>query len=229
MEAVVNFLTPYYQRHNQRRQEHLSSLALTIAGKTVLEVGAGIGDHTSYFLDRKCIVTCTDGRNELLDILKKRYPEVNCQQWDVEATKTDHISSHQIVYAYGLLYHTSEPEAVLERLAAKCTELLCLETCVSYGHEELINLTSEATGDPTQALRGTGCRPTRTWIFKVLKSLFPYVYLTRTQPWHEEFPIDWINPINAIGGGLIRSVFIAAKIPLDNPYLSPVLLDYQER
>ena len=229
MDTTINFLTPYYQRHNQRRQEHLSSLALPIASKTVLEVGSGIGDHTSYFLDRKCSVTCTDGRKEVLDILKQRYPEVNCQIWDVESSKMDHISSHQIVYAYGLLYHTSEPEAVLGRLASKCTELLCLETCVSFGNEELINLTAEATGDPTQALRGTGCRPTRNWIFKVLKSLFPNVYLTRTQPWHEEFPTDWMNPPNGNGGGLIRSVFVAAKIPLDNPYLSPELLDFQER
>jgi hypothetical protein len=48
------FHSAHYQRHNQRRQEHLASLGLDISGATVLEVGAGIGDHTSFFLDRGC-------------------------------------------------------------------------------------------------------------------------------------------------------------------------------
>ncbi|HUK57003.1 MAG TPA: SAM-dependent methyltransferase, partial [Nitrospiria bacterium] len=38
------FLSYHYQRHNQRRQEHLASLGLNIQGATVLEAGAGIGD-----------------------------------------------------------------------------------------------------------------------------------------------------------------------------------------
>lgn len=35
MKSSQNFLTPDYQRHNQRRQEHLASLGLPIAGKTI--------------------------------------------------------------------------------------------------------------------------------------------------------------------------------------------------
>ncbi len=54
------FLSYHYQRHNQRRLEHLATLGLSIAGSTVLEVGAGIGDHTSFFLDRGCHVVCTE-------------------------------------------------------------------------------------------------------------------------------------------------------------------------
>src|SRR5580704_12589348 len=56
--ATVNlhFGSPWYQRHNQRRQEHLASLQLDLVSKSVLEVGAGVGDHTFYFLDRDCTV-----------------------------------------------------------------------------------------------------------------------------------------------------------------------------
>lgn len=229
MKLGQNFLTPYYQRHNQRRQEHLASLGLPIAGKTVLEVGSGIGDHTSFFIDRKCSVTSTDGRQELLDILQERHPQTTTLLWDVESSTADNIPSCQLVYAYGILYHTREPQAALKNMASHCTEILLLETCVSLGDEEHVNLTDETIGDPTQALRGTGCRPTRPWIFKVLKNLFPYVYLTRTQPWHEEFPTDWANPTESNKGGLIRSVFVASRIPLCNPNLSTELLNYQER
>ena len=50
--AAAEFHTDHYLRHNQRLLEHLATLGLPIAGRTVLEVGAGIGDLTSFFLDR---------------------------------------------------------------------------------------------------------------------------------------------------------------------------------
>lgn len=229
MKPSQYFLTPHYQRHNQRRQEHLASLGLPIAGKTVLEVGSGIGDHTSFFIDRKCKVTSTDGRQELLNILQERHPHATTFLWDVESSPAKHVPRSQIVYAYGILYHTKTPQSVLENLTSLCTEMLLLETCVSFGDEELINLTGETIDDPTQALRGTGCRPTRSWIFKSLKNLFPFVYLTKTQPWHEEFPTDWTKPAEKNGGGFSRAVFVASKTPLSNPNLSTELLNYQER
>lgn len=229
MKSIQNFLTPYYQRHNQRRQEHLASLGLPLSGKTVLEVGSGIGDHTSFFIDRKCEVTSTDGRQELLDILQERHSGVTTFLWDVESPPAEYIPHNQIVYAYGILYHTRKPLVVLENLASLCAEMLLLETCVSFGSEDLINLTGETMNDQTQALGGTGCRPTRVWIFKTLKDLFPFVYLTKKQPWHEEFPTDWTTPAESNGGRLSRAVFIASRLPLCNPSLSAELLDHQEQ
>lgn len=229
MNLSENFLTDYYQRHNRRRQEHLASLGLDIANKTVLEVGSGIGDHTSFFVDRGCKVTSTDGRAELLNILQERLPNVTTLLWDVEFPPSELITEHQIVYAYGILYHTSKPEFVLRNLASLCSEMLLLETCVSFGNEELINLTHENIDDPTQALEGIGCRPTRSWVFNTLKIYFPFVYLTRTQPWHKEFPVDWTSESKTNHEGLIRSVFVAAKKPLNNPSLVFELLNFQER
>ena len=229
METSKNFLTPYYRRHNQRRQEHLASLNLPIAGKTVLEVGAGVGDHTSFFIDRQCSVTSTDGRQESLDILQQRFPQITTFSWDIEFPPPKGIKKSQIVYAYGILYHTRNPRTVLENLASLCTEILLLETCVSFGDEELIHLTAEAINDPTQALGGTGCRPTRPWIFKTLKWFFPFVYVTKTQPRHEEFPIDWNKSTEENNENkLNRSVFVASKIPLCNENLSSDLIDKQE-
>src|SRR5256885_5811027 len=53
-----------YLRHNARRQEHLASLGLQLSGRSVLELGAGIGDHTTFFLDRGCEVTSVEPRLE---------------------------------------------------------------------------------------------------------------------------------------------------------------------
>ena len=58
------FRNPAYLRMNARRLEHLAGLGLPIAGRDVLEVGAGIGDLTSFFLDRGCQVTAIEPRAE---------------------------------------------------------------------------------------------------------------------------------------------------------------------
>lgn len=229
MLNTKNFETPHYQRHNRRRQEHLASLMLPIAGKTVLEVGAGPGDHTSFFIDRGCAVTCTDARKNLLDILQARHGNVASHVWNLENPPPSGIPKHQIVYAYGILYHTRDPEVVLGYLSSLCTELLLLETCVSCGDDESINITGEAIDDPTQAVGGMGCRPTRPWVFRRLQNLFPYVYLTKTQPWHEEFPISWGSDKSGHKAELKRAIFIGARVPLNNVQLSMCLLDRQER
>ena len=77
------FTNDEYQRHNRRRQEHLASLALPLVNKTVLEVGAGIGDHTSFFLDRQCRVTVTDALDENLDYVRSRFPSVESRVMDL--------------------------------------------------------------------------------------------------------------------------------------------------
>jgi hypothetical protein len=228
MKNLENFQTAHYQRHNQRRQEQLATLALPISGKTVLEVGAGVGDHTHFFLDRNCKVTSTDGRTELVEIVRKRYPNITVEQWNVELSIPKSILPHQIIYCFGLLYHVQNPELFLNNIAPLTTEMLLLETCVSWGESSEINPVEEVIDDPTQSLNGKACRPTRSWIFNKLKSLFPYVYLTKTQPWHEEFPLDWTvgkNPHSPFS----RSVFVASRQSIANENLSETLLMHQVR
>jgi len=52
------------QRRSARRLEHLASLGLDLHGKRVLEVGAGVGDHTGFFLDRDCTIVSTESKPE---------------------------------------------------------------------------------------------------------------------------------------------------------------------
>lgn len=60
-DPLTHFTNSHYQRINQRRLEHLASLHLPLENRSVLEVGAGIGDLTSFFLDRNCEVVITEG------------------------------------------------------------------------------------------------------------------------------------------------------------------------
>ena len=227
--SVEFFMHDSYQRHNRRRQEHLASLALPLAGKRVLELGAGVGDHTSFFIDRNCSVTVTDVREENIAYVRSRYPGINARLIDIEVNTPADLQAHDVVYAYGLLYHLGDPCSSLARIASLTNEMLLLETCVSFGAHEAVNLVNEDIRDPTQAAHGMGCRPTRPWVFNSLKRLFSHVYITRTQPWHEEFPIDWRGAPPANNTGLYRSVFVASRRPIANTFLADHLVDVQER
>ena len=200
---------------------------------TVLEVGAGIGDLSSYYADRGNPITITEGREENVALLhrdfpKDEYPQVDIRRLDMDEPTVLLNAPFDLVHCYGLLYHLRNPEHAIAWMSESCKRLLLLETCVSYGSEELIHSLHEPTYDPTQALSGTGCRPTRPWVFSQLKRHFQYVYVPRTQPHHGEFPIDWTTP-PAKTDRLTRAIFVASREPLHNPLLSDELLDHQIR
>jgi SAM-dependent methyltransferase len=217
----------HYQRHTQRRQEHLASLGLHLAGRSVLEVGAGIGDHTSFFLDRGCLVLVTEARPENLKVVRERYPDLDVRRLDLDDPPSEFAPTVEVVYCYGTLYHLARPAEALAFLAERTSDLLLLETCVSLGDALELNRVREKKRDFSQALEGTGCRPTRPWVWAELEKHFPFVYVTVTQPWHEEFPLDWRAAVG--DDGLTRSVFVAAKRELALSTLSPRLLDQQTR
>jgi SAM-dependent methyltransferase len=210
------FLAPNAFAINQARQSHLASLGLDLAGKTVLEVGAGIGLHTPFFLERGCTVTVTDGRPENVAEIARRHPGIRTAVVDLEIDKPIELGLFDIVYCYGLLYHLSNPERALARLAAACEGQLLLETAVSPGtHDELL-----LVRDPdafNQAISGIGCRPTRLWILNRLQGLLGYGYIPRTQPDHVDFPSDWIHPPIQT---MHRSIFVGSRRPLPLPTLT---------
>ncbi|MFX0133320.1 MAG: class I SAM-dependent methyltransferase [Candidatus Hodarchaeota archaeon] len=211
------FLSYHYQRHNQRRLEHLASIGLNIANSTVLEVGAGIGDHTSFFIDRGCQVVTSDARQENVKILNSRYPNVKVLCLDLDNPPGTFNKVFDIIYSYGLLYHLKNPSEAIEFMSSCCRKLLLLETCVSFGNENLLNLCAEDILNPTQSYVGSGCRPTRRWVYSQLKRHFEFVYLPVTQPNHEEFPIDWTRPPSK--QILTRAVFVASREQINNKFL----------
>lgn len=223
-----------YARHNARRLEHLASLGLDLDGKTVLEVGAGVGDLTGFFLDRGCAVTCVEPRAENYQRYAELFPlrrfpdNVRAQLFNIDVESVGQLitDTFDVVFCYGLLYHLHDPETVLRMLAERCTGLLLLETCVSAGPGEALNPVDEPAENATQSFHGGGCRPTRPWVFNRLKGLFPHVYVPATQPAHEQFPLDWSAVSDDV---LTRAVFVAARQPLAAPLLLDHLPDRQAR
>jgi hypothetical protein len=213
-----SFWTPAYQKHNVARLQHLESLGLAINNKTVIEFGAGVGDHTLFYLWKNCQVIPTEARQDLVDFIQHRFG-IDALQLDIEndLAKIKLLQTVDIIHCYGFLYHISNPNEFLEAIV-DTSQLLLLESCVSDDYQlEGVYLTNEVKENLTQATSGTGCRPTRSWIFNKLKQLYPYVYMPTTQPKHQEFPINWVDLKSP--DHLIRAVFIASKNRLKSPYL----------
>jgi len=195
---------------------------------SVLEVGAGIGDHTHYYIDRGCAITITEAREANLASLRRRYPHLDVESLDMDSPHPIASGPFDVIHCYGLLYHLGKPAEALTFLGENTTKMLFLETCVSFGESEEINLISEPQSDLTQAYSATGCRPTRSWVFNRLRALFAYVYVPTTQPCHAEFPLDWSN-MKEHTARLQRAVFIASRHELENEFLSTSLLMRQTR
>lgn len=224
--GLLHFYSDHYRRHDEARLSHLDGLGLPLRGRTVLEVGSGPGHHTWFYSVRECEITATDARPECVAEIQKHFPAVKTAVIDMnEPEPLATLGTFEIVHCYGLLYHLHDPARAISALARACSDLLFLETCVTPHGEKSVNLTEEIGSDYTQSISNIGCRPTREWVFEELKAHFPFVYQTRTQPDHDEFPLNW----NTIGdnNALTRMVTVSSRQPLDNTLLSPELLEVQ--
>lgn len=227
-KVYADFLSSAYQQHNIARLQHLESLGLGLAGSSVLEIGAGIGDHTLFYLYRNCRVVAVEGRPRLARKISERLDVTALViDLDKEPERLEQLGHFDVVHCYGLLYHLSNP-ARLFASTSRVGNRLLLETCVSFGDEGRTNGCEEDRAIFSQALHGKGCRPTRQWIFEKLKLQYEYVYATKTQPRHPEFPTEWDAPDN-LRQPLSRAVFIASHSSISNPNLLTELPDRQVR
>jgi predicted O-methyltransferase YrrM len=202
---------------NRARQDHLASLGLDLAHKTVLEVGSGVGKHTGFFEKLGCTVLSTDARPENTAENLRRYPH---RKGLVEVADLNIPGSHKkfgtfdVVYCYGTLYHLGDPALCLKDLSENCKDLFLLETCVNSYDNNDVNCVTEESKWKNQSFNGTGCRPSRDWIVSELKKYYPYVYCTRYQPAHRDFPLKW--PADPGEFTNTRSVIIASRNPSEN-------------
>lgn len=222
------FDSPEALEINYARQDHLASLGLDLAQKRVLEVGAGIGRHTTFFEKLGCTVFSTDARQENVDEHIRRYPH---RKDRVEMADLNRLNSHkkfgsfEIVYCYGTLYHLDDPAHCIKELAENCGGLFLLETCVNPEDNGQVNNVSENAVTKNQSFSGKGCRPARDWIMNELKKYYPFVYYSKSQPHHPDYPLRWPAPIENVNN--TRAVFIGSKKPIINKTLTLNLLQLQ--
>src|SRR5207247_9580540 len=87
-EAIDSLTTPRQDMLNQLRWFHFLSMGIPLAGKTVFEPGAGIGDQTQWLLNQGAKhIYVNDGRPDNLQVIRDRFgddPRLTFVQGDLE-------------------------------------------------------------------------------------------------------------------------------------------------
>jgi cyclopropane fatty-acyl-phospholipid synthase-like methyltransferase len=232
------FHTLRYLRGNARRLEHLAGLGLPLHARSVLEIGAGIGDLTPFFLDRDCTVTSVEPREDNVAYFRARYEEdplwppdrLRIVQSDVDHLEENGVGVHDIVFCYGALNEMEKPSDALRAFAERCREMLILEATVNSGiglNEDVVTYVPRNATDVRASITGSGCFPTRRWVFNRLREHFEHVYLTLTQPSYDRFLLCWRGPLPERPQH--RVIFVASRLPLASALLVEDIPDIQYR
>ena len=232
---MIAFHAEDYRPHTARRLEHLASLGLTLTRRRVLDIGAGVGDHASFYLDRGCHVVSVEPRAENVAIAQARRDEASdsfpAGRWtvlraDVGETPGLGLGPFDVVHVYGLLYHLSRPLDALATLCALSRDLVLVETaCVPDAVSEGVRF-AEDQDDVTNAVDDRCAVVSRSAIVDALRANLGQGYYCRTQPAHPQFPSDWsqlavAEPWTRTAVHHMRFVAVGSRTELTLPTLTP--------
>lgn len=211
------FDTPEAEALNRARMEHLESLGLDFKGKTVLEVGCGVGKLTPFFTSKPCFVHAIDARYENIAELIRRNPlESNRYARVVDVVSGD-LPNADIVFCYGLLYHLTDPFRALQNMAATGADLLLLETIVCDYPLPVLLFDEEEAALANQSVVGFGTRPSVPLVTAFIKAAgWKEVYRPTALPDHPDFCWYSTNMMQwRQNGRNFRAVFIGSRNRLE--------------
>lgn len=185
-----------YRSYNLARKLTFWSLKWNLAGRRVLDVGGGDGTFAdSVFSPMGAILTCTDGRAEHIDTLKRERPHLAARAHVVDLDTSFPTGTYDLVFACGILYHIGEPVKFL-RNCASAAPLLFMETVVWNSEGDDIHFWNEESFRYDQALNVKAARVTPAWLDRTLKEVgYNFVY-EPPLPDHQDFRLSE-NPVTA--------------------------------
>ena len=89
-------------------------------GRSVLEIGAGIGTDTINFMRAGADVTAIDISDESVKLAKKRAEMFGFDSKRISVANAEEFNfdrKFDLVYSFGVIHHTPNPRAVIERIA----------------------------------------------------------------------------------------------------------------
>lgn len=177
------FDQPYYIKINKARWHMAEKILNEIQRgqeerlQSCIDVGCGPGWFTKRLLAYGFSVVGIDGRDELIEVARKRVPEGEFYQIDVESkSEVSKLSEADLVFCFGLLYHVESPLRVIRNLERITKKVLFIESIVIPEKRNSALLVEESNNE-TQGLTGLAVIPSGLLITKMLyNSGFRYVY-----------------------------------------------------
>jgi 2-polyprenyl-3-methyl-5-hydroxy-6-metoxy-1,4-benzoquinol methylase len=208
------FDEPYYIDINQARwtiaEKILNEIKLKngIQLSSCLDAGCGPGWFAEKLVNWGIAVNGIDGRSELIEEARKRVPNAQFYCGDLESeTQISDFASADLVFCFGLLYHTENPFRVIRNLYALTQKILFLESIIVPGNEPITWLVEEGKNE-TQGLTYYATIPSRACTIKMLQIAgFEYVYEYIGKVNHEDF-------IETDTKHQRRRIFIASQVQL---------------
>jgi len=134
------------------------------ARKRVLEVGCGYGDIGAAIAQHGADVTCSDAREDHLEIVRQRHPQVETVVADLD--EPWQFAPCDVLIHLGVLYHLREPESALRGALATSKHVILETEVLDSDDGQLSRSVAEAGYD--QAFNNRGSRPSPVFVERVL-------------------------------------------------------------
>ena len=164
--------------------------------KSIFDAGAGTGEISGYFSKNGGTVTAADARQEHLQAISKKYPNIKTIRSNFEAPLSVN-AKYDITFSIDTLCHISNYEKHLKDLCAKSVELI-LETAVCDSNDPNINFNvAEDSSNKMLSATGMGSRPSAAKIEKILsESGMHFIRVDSSELNYNNYVYDW-NVINS--------------------------------
>jgi len=142
-------------------------------GKKMLEIGCGWADIGAYFESIGADVTVSDAREEHINVIKHRHPNLKCKVVDSENTVWSYDEpQYDAIIHFGLLYHLQNPSENLKMVCERCDNLIIETEVLDSDDPYNIIFKREETiwenGAWGMANSGIGSLPSYAWVEREL-------------------------------------------------------------
>lgn len=211
------FDEPYYIEINEARWSLAASVIAALHGQrpggltTCLDVGSGPGWFAERLVGLGLEVVGAEGRADLAVEAARRVPGASFRTVNVESeVEMGALGVFDLVFCFGLLYHTENPFRVLRNLEQRTGAALLLETQVLPGDEPNLCLIGEGQNE-TQGLTYHSMVASRPALVRMLQTAgFAWVARFTGRVEHPDF-------VETPERHARRAVYLAGRQPFTVP------------
>jgi SAM-dependent methyltransferase len=138
-------------------------------GRTILELGSGLGDIGAFFAELGATTLCLDGRIQnvnFANLKHRKIPNFKCQHFNLEHDFSE-FGKFDLILNFGLLYHLKNVDSHLA-CCFKMSDDMLLETVVCDSTDPYkICFCDEDKSINEESLEGTGSRPSPFYVERI--------------------------------------------------------------